>query len=176
MIVIMTAILGVFYTFLISGIAYTIFPNKAAGSLIIKGNKIIGSELIGQQFTSDKYFHGRPSAVDYNTMPSGASNLSAISQKLKESSIANKNAFISKNSLNSSAAVPAEMIFSSASGIDPHISLDAAKLQVNRIASARNMDKNKINEIINKVKEDRQFGILGEERVNVLLLNIELDK
>ena len=109
-------------------------------------------------------------------MPSGASNLSAISQKLKESSIANKNAFISKNSLNSSAAVPAEMIFSSASGIDPHISLDAAKLQVNRIASARNMDKNKINEIINKVKEDRQFGILGEERVNVLLLNIELDK
>jgi potassium-transporting ATPase KdpC subunit len=171
-----TVLTGIIYPLIITGIAQLTFPTYANGSLVIKDKQIIGSEIIGQNFSGDKYFWPRPSAVNYNPLPSGGSNYGMTSQVLKDKSFENRLSFTIKNKLAIGTILPGEMIYSSASGLDPHISVDAAKLQVSRISRERNMDKNQILQLIAKLKENRQFYILGEERVNVLLLNIELDK
>jgi potassium-transporting ATPase KdpC subunit len=173
---VLTVLTGIIYPLFITGIAQMAFHTQANGSLLIKDNQIVGSKLIGQNFSSDKYFWPRPSAIGYNPLPSGGSNYGMTSQILKDKSIKQKFMFIQKNHLPFGSKIPVEMIYSSASGLDPDISVEAAKLQANRIAQARNINENQILHLIDKLKGKRQFYILGEERINVLLMNIELDK
>jgi K+-transporting ATPase ATPase C chain len=175
----LTILTGVIYPLLVTGIAKTVFPDKADGSLLIKDNKIVGSKLIGQQFDSAIYFTGRPSATNYNTLPSGGSNLGPSNAKLRELADERRLQFIRLNKLDTLTEVPAEMLFASASGLDPHISLQAAILQVERVAYAREMNstqKQQLMILVNNICEKPQFGFLGEERINVLLLNEALDK
>lgn len=145
----------------------------------MKDNKIIGSKLIGQQFDSIIYFIPRPSAISYNPLPSGGSNYGLTNSKLKQQVDERKRHFIEFNQLDSLTQIPAEMLFASASGLDPHISKQSALLQVNRIANARNFDsakKQQLIDCVNRLTEKPQILVLGEERVNVLLLNLEVDK
>jgi K+-transporting ATPase ATPase C chain len=174
-----TVLTGVIYPLFVTGFAQLVFPSKANGSLIINDNKIIGSELIGQQFDSSIYFTSRPSAISYNPLPSGGSNYGLTNSKLKQQVNERKQHFIEFNQLESLTEIPAEMLFASASGLDPHISKQSALLQVNRIANARNFgvaQKQKLIACVNRFTENPQILVLGEERVNVLLLNLELDK
>jgi K+-transporting ATPase ATPase C chain len=174
-----TILTGIVYPLLVTGIAQVVFPHQANGSLILKDNKIIGSELIGQQSDSIIYFTSRPSAIGNNPLPSGGSNYGLTSKKLKDQYIERKNKFIAFNQLDKNADVPSEMLFASASGLDHHISPNAADLQINRIATARhftNVQKQKLKSLVEKMYEAPQLMCLGENRVNVLLLNIALDK
>lgn len=174
-----TILTGIIYPLLVTGIAQVIFPHQANGSLILKDNKVIGSELIGQKFDSTIYFTSRPSAVDYNPLPSGGSNYGVTSAKLKAQVTERKNKFIAFNGLGKDADIPSEMLFASASGLDPHISPKAADLQINRIVKARNfstIQKQKLKLLVEQMSEAPQLTCLGESRVNVLMLNIELNK
>jgi potassium-transporting ATPase KdpC subunit len=173
-----TVLTGVLYPLLITGIAQVLFPAKANGSLIYKDKRLIGSELIGQQFDSAIYFSSRPSAVSYNPLPSGGSNFGLANKKLKQQVEERKRHFRTFNSLDSLTAIPSEMLFASASGLDPHISKEAALLQVNRIVSARKLNakqKQQIEQYITDLTESPQYLFLGEQRINVLLLNLKLD-
>lgn len=176
---VMTVITGIIYPLLMTGLAQISYPSKANGSMIIIEGKIRGSELIGQKFDSTIYFWSRPSATGYNPVPSGASNLGPTSDTLKKIIEGRRKLFSEANTMTGKMLVPQEMIFASASGLDPHISPQAALLQVNRISQARNLSEEMKKLIIQKIKEltkGPQFFILGEKRVNVLRLNIELDK
>ena len=167
-----------FYNFFVTIISQVFFKEKANGSLITKGNKVVGSAIIGQKFDGEKYFWSRPSAIDYNPMPSGGSNLGPTSNILKEQVAERNYSFIKKNFLPQNTTTPLEMLFASASGVDPHISPKAAYLQVERICRARNFNTIQRKKLINLIEgktEFPQFGFLGEERVNVLLLNLELE-
>ncbi|MBV5312652.1 MAG: potassium-transporting ATPase subunit KdpC [Prolixibacteraceae bacterium] len=179
MFVLFTLLLGLAYPLLITGIAQIAFPKKANGSLIIQGNKVIGSELIGQKFDSIIYFSSRPSAPDYGALPSGGSNLGPTSQKLKQLVDERAAQFAEFNQLHASETIPSEMVFASASGLDPHISPRAAMVQVERISKFRNLNeiqKVQLTELVNTMSESPQFGLFGKERVNVLLLNLKLDR
>jgi len=170
---------GVVYPMVITGITNVAFPHKANGSLIIEEGKTIGSELIGQQFDSTIYFMGRPSATSYNPLPSGGSNYGLTNDKLKNLVEERKQHFISFNQLDSLTEVPSEMLFASSSGLDPHISPKAALLQVERIAQARGFttdQKQQLQKLVGERTEKPQFLFLGEERINVLLLNLEVDR
>jgi K+-transporting ATPase ATPase C chain len=174
----MTVLTGVIYPFFMTGVAQLTFPAKANGSLVMKDGKIIGSELIGQKFDSSIYFWSRPSAIGYNPIPSGASNYGPTSDKLKKQVAERRTLFMTKNSITDTAAIPKEMIFASASGLDPHISPEAALLQLNRVASARNFNeaqKQKVQQLIKNKTEEPQFFLLGEPRINVFELNLALD-
>lgn len=174
-----TILTGVIYPLLVTGIAQVVFPHHANGSLILKDNKIIGSELIGQQSDSTIYFTSRPSAIGNNPLPSGGSNLGLTSAKLKAQVTERKNKFIAFNQLDKNAEVPSEMLFASASGLDPHISPEAALLQVNRIAGARHLNATKKQQLIQLIAaqtQGPQFFCLGQTRVNVLVLNIRMDE
>jgi potassium-transporting ATPase KdpC subunit len=174
-----TILTGILYPLFITGIAQVVFHSKANGSLIFKNNKTIGSKLIGQQFDSIIYFTSRPSAVSYNPLPSGGSNYGLNSAKLKNLVAERKKQFLEFNQLNSLTIIPSEMLFASASGLDPHISRQAALLQAGRIAKARNFNaiqKRNLLQCINDLTEAPQFLCLGEERINVLLLNLKLDE
>jgi len=174
-----TILTGIIYPLLITGIAQMAYPSKANGSLIVKDNKIVGSELIGQQFDSTIYFSSRPSAICYNPLPSGGSNYGLTNAKLKNLVDERKKKFILFNQLDSTIEIPSEMLFASASGLDPHISPKAALLQIDRIVKARNFNsdqKQNLEKIINELTELPQFRILGQTRINVLKLNLELDK
>jgi len=175
---IITIFTGVVYPLFISAISIIAYPDKAAGSLIEKDGKVIGSKLIGQKFESDKYFWSRPSAVDYNPMPSGGSNSGPTSAALQKFYQDKQKNFSEKNSVKDISAVPNEMFFASASGVDPHISPISAIFQVERIAKARNFDKvkkEKVVALIDSLTENPQFGFLGNAVINVLLLNLEVD-
>jgi K+-transporting ATPase ATPase C chain len=174
-----TVILGVIYPLAITAIGQIILPFKSNGSLLKLDNKVIGSELIAQKFENDKYFQSRPSVTDFTSMPSGGSNLAIASLDYKAKSDSMNSSFNEKNLLSKESPVPSEMMSYSASGVDPHISKMAALLQVNRISKARNFDETKRNRIINIIDsftEKPQFGILGVERINVLMINLEIDK
>jgi K+-transporting ATPase ATPase C chain len=175
----LTVITGIIYPLIITGIAQVVFPEKANGSLIIKDNKTIGSELIGQQFDSIIYFTSRPSAISYNPLPSGGSNYGLTNTKLKNLVDERKKQFIIYNQLDSLAVIPSEMLFASASGLDPHISPAAALLQADRVAKARGFDQSQKRQLINLINlqtEKLQFSLLGEPRINVLILNIKVDR
>jgi len=176
---IMTILTGIIYPLVMTGIAQVVFPSKSNGSLILKDSKVIGSELIGQKFDSSIYFWSRPSAIGYSPVPSGASNYGPTSDTLKKLVDTRREYFANNNSVNNLTDVPLEMIFASGSGLDPHISPAAAQLQVERIAQARHFDssqKQNLVETVKKLTEKPQFLILGEERINVLNLNLALDK
>ncbi len=175
----MTILTGIVYPLLMTGVAQVIFPAKANGSLLMKDGKIIGSELIGQKFDSTIYFWSRPSAIDYNPIPSGASNYGPTSDKLKKQVEDRRILFTSKNSMSDISAIPKEMIFASASGLDPHISPEAALLQLERVAKARNLNesqKQKVKQLIKDKSEGPQFSLFGEPRINVFDLNLALDE
>lgn len=175
---IFTILCGIAYPLLITGIAQLAFPQKANGSLILQGNKVIGSELIGQKFDSIIYFSSRPSAIDYNPMPSGGSNLGPTSAKLKQL-VADRTAlWVKSNPTSDPKNIPSEMLFASASGLDPHISPKAAMQQVDRIVRVRNFNdsqREQLMHIIAQSTENPQFLVLGEYRINVLELNLKLD-
>ena len=177
--ILFTVLLGGIYPLVITGVAQLLFPEKANGSLIIVDNKPVGSKLIGQNFDNDLYFSSRPSATNYNPLPSGGSNLGLTSEKLKQQVDERKLQFVKANQVSENESVPSEMLFASASGLDPHISPNAAIMQVGRIEDARNFNstqKQQLFQAINQLTEEPQFLFLGEARINVLQLNLALDK
>jgi potassium-transporting ATPase KdpC subunit len=174
-----TILTGVIYPLIITGFAQIVFPSKANGSIIVRDNKAVGSKLIGQQFDTTIYFSSRPSAVFYNTLPSGGSNYGIINIKLKNLVAERKHQFITFNQLDTLTVIPSEMLFASASGLDPHISPGAALLQLERVARARNFNdkqRKQLEEIIKKLTEAPVILGFGEDRINVLLLNFETDR
>lgn len=174
-----TLLLGIIYPLFITGIAQLVFPSKANGSLIVQGNKVIGSELIAQKFDMLFYFSSRPSTIDFNPLPSGGSNYGLTSAKLKQQVADRKAHFLKLNNLPENTYVPSEMLFASASGLDPHISPGAALLQVERISETRKFDNIQKQQLLQSIKdltEGPQFSMFGETRINVLLLNLKLDK
>jgi K+-transporting ATPase ATPase C chain len=176
---VMTVITGLMYPLFIMGISQVFMHRKANGSLIMKSNMIVGSELIGQTFDSAAYFWSRPSAIGYNPLPSSGSNFGPTSDKLRKLVDERRSVFASANGMKDSLKVPIEMVTASASGLDPHISPEAVLLQVNRVADARNFDERQrtiLVQCIAKLTEKPQLSFLGNERVNVLLLNLEVDK
>ncbi len=171
-----SVLLGLIYPLIITGIAQLTMPYKANGSLIQKDGKVIGSDRIGQNFDSPKYFHSRPSAVNYNGTYSGASNLGPTSKKLIEITQKNIDKVRKENNIKNSDKISADMVLSSASGLDPDISIKNAHLQIPRIAKERNIPEAKLKEIVKKNIDSDFLGIWGHQSVNVLKLNIELDK
>ena len=186
-IIALTVITGLVYPLAMTGIAGVIFPNQAQGSLIEKDGKVVGSALIGQEFKDDKYFHGRPSATvapdpndstktvpaPYNAANSGGSNLGptskALADRLKED--------VDKlRGENPNAAVPVDLVTTSASGLDPDISPEAAQFQVPRVAKARNVPEDQVKQLVASNTQGRMLGLIGEPRVNVLALNLALDR
>jgi K+-transporting ATPase ATPase C chain len=170
-----TVIAGMAYPLVITVIAQLSFKSQADGSLLERNGKVVGSELIAQQFTGTNYFWPRPSSGSYATVPSGASNLGQTSGALKTNVMNNASAFITGNNLPTNAAVPADMVYASGSGLDPHISPEAARLQVKRVAASRGWSEDKVAALVEKFIESPQWGIFGEPRVNVLKLNLALD-
>lgn len=173
MVLIFTVSLGVIYPLAVWGVSQTFFPRQANGSLIEKDGKIVGSELIGQTFTGEKYFHSRLSANNYDAANSGGTNLGPTSEKLIER-VKTDAEILQKE--NPNKLIPADLVTTSGSGLDPHISPEAAEFQIPRIAKARNINETDLRNIVATQTEGRQFGIFGESRVNVLKLNLELDK
>lgn len=171
----LTLITGVIYPAVVTVIAQGVFSHQANGSLIVKNGKVIGSELIGQQFSSPRYFQSRPSATSpaYNATASSGSNLGPTNPALLD---AVKPRVDAAQQTNPSKAVPVDLVTSSASGLDPHISPDSALFQVKRIAQVRNLPETQVLQLVAGATEHRFLGLLGEERVNVLKLNLALDK
>ncbi len=173
----MTVLLGVVYPLAMTGIAQVLFPHQANGSLITSGDKVIGSELIGQNFTKPEYFQPRPSAAGndgYDPTASGGSNFGPTSQKLADRVKASIEKFRKENP-DYSGPLPADLVTASASGLDPHLSPDSAKAEAARVAKARGVSVDEVNQLIAKFTEAPDLGFLGEPRVNVLKLNLALD-
>lgn len=178
-----TILLGIVYPLLVTGIAQVIFPKQANGQLIQKGNKTVGSRIIGQGFLGASYFHSRPSAAGngYDAANSGGSNLGPTNQKLIDRVKGDVTAAQTENhgsssSSSASASVPIDLVTTSASGFDPHITPAAAEYQLTRVARERGATVDQLRALLAKHTEGRQLGILGEPRVNVLELNLELDE
>ena len=170
-----TVLCGLAYPLLVTGIAAVLFPHQAAGSLILKDGKVIGSELLAQSFTSDRYFHPRPSAAGngYDATSSGGSNLAQSNAKL----VQRIQGDIDKlTAANPGKPVPIDLVTTSGSGLDPDITPDAAFYQVQRIAKARSLGEEQVRQLVQQHIAGRQLGLLGEPRVNVLALNLDLDK
>jgi potassium-transporting ATPase KdpC subunit len=186
LVVALTLITGLAYPLAITAVAGVAFPKQAEGSLIERNGVVVGSTLIGQEFKSDKYFHGRPSATTapdpadssktvpapYNAANSGGSNLGPTSKALVDRVAADVKTLKAENP---ASPVPADLVTTSASGLDPDISPEGALFQVPRVAKARNMPEDRVRDLVGQNTQDRLFGLLGEPRVNVLALNLALD-
>jgi len=170
-----TLLTGLIYPLLMTGIIQIAMPEQASGSLIVVNGSVVGSELIGQNFTSPSYFHGRPSAVNYAGNGSGASNFGPTNAKLMDQVSQRISEVRTENNLSSNATVPSELVLTSGSGLDPHISMEGAMLQVPRVAVVRGIPESEVKVLVYQHTEPAQFGIMGQERVNVLNLNLALD-
>jgi K+-transporting ATPase ATPase C chain len=178
LLVVITLISGVLYPLGVTAIGYLIWQHKSNGSLIKEDGMFVGSELIAQRFTKPEYFWSRPSASSFNAVPSGATNLGPTSANLAKQ-IKERRAAISLMNKVSEADIPIDLLTSSGSGLDPHISARAARLQMNRIVLARGLDDKgqaTLMKLIDDLLEGRQWGIFGEERINVFSLNLSLDR
>ena len=181
MLLLMTVITGLIYPFLTTGVTQLAFPREANGSLIEQQGKIVGSTLIGQQFTEPKYFWGRLSATGtypYNASASGGSNFGPLNPALADASKARIDALVKADqaaALKQLKAVPIDLITASASGLDPHISVMAADYQMQRVAKVRSLPEAKVRELIAANTEGKWLGVFGDARVNVLKLNLSLD-
>ena len=176
-----SVVAGVMYPVVMTLFAQSVFPKQANGSLVEQDGKVVGSALLAQQFQGTNYFWPRPSACGYGTGPSGiaassGSNLGPTSGTLHTNVMNNIAAFISGNNLPTNTIVPADMVFASASDLDPHISPEAARLQVARVAASRGMGVDRVTALVEQFVEPPQWGFLGQARVNVLLLNVALDQ
>jgi K+-transporting ATPase ATPase C chain len=171
-------VLGLAYPLAVTGVAGLLMPARAGGSLVTRGGTVVGSALIGQRFTDAKYFHGRPSAAGadgYDATASGASNLAPTSQALADAVGVRVANAVAENPGLTPGKVPVDMVTASGSGLDPDITLANAYAQVARVASARGMSETAVRALVDGNATGRQFGVLGEPRVNVLLLNLALD-
>lgn len=166
--IVLTLLTGIIYPLAMTGVAQILFPKQANGSRIIENGKLLGSELLVQKFESPRYFWPRPSAADFATVASGASNKGPTSADLKKS--------IDERRTKFGSDAPVDLLTASGSGLDPHISPEAARLQISRIAGARNISIQTISALVDQTIEPPQFGFLGEPRVNVLRLNRALDE
>jgi K+-transporting ATPase ATPase C chain len=166
--IVLTLLTGIIYPLAMTGVAQLFFPRQANGSRIIEQGKLAGSELLGQKFENPKYFWSRPSSSDFATVPSGASNKGPTSADLKKT--------IDERRVKFGNDAPVDLLTASGSGLDPHISPEAAHLQIARVADARKMSIQQISSLVDQTIEAPQFGFLGEPRVNVLRLNQALDQ
>jgi K+-transporting ATPase ATPase C chain len=172
----LTAITGILYPLAMTGLAQVVFPHQANGSLMVEGGQVVGSELIGQNFSGEAYFHPRPSAAGtngYDATASGGSNLGPNDAGLLKR-IGDSARQLAQE--RPGAPIPVDLVTTSGSGLDPHISPAGAELQVARVAKARSLSADAVRDLVRANTEGRQFGILGEPRVNVLLLNLALDR
>ena len=171
--ILLTILTGFAYPLFITAVSHWCFPRQSGGSLVMKGTETVGSSLIGQQFTAPQYFHGRPSASDYDAVNSGGVNLGPDSRKLI-ADVKNRVTGIRKeNNLPSAAAIPADLVSASASGLDPHISLKGAIIQARRVALSRGLAEDDLKALIDRMSEGR--GFFGPPRVDVLEINMVLD-
>jgi len=167
LLIILTLLTGVAYPVAVTVAARLVFPKQASGSVVFRDGKAVGSALLAQKFESDRYFWPRPSAGDYATVPSGASNLGPTSEALKKA--------IAERRAKFGADAPVEMLTASGSGLDPHISPEAAVQQIARVAAARKLDAARLATLVVACTEPPQWGVFGEPCVNVLALNLRLD-
>lgn len=174
MFIVFSVILGIIYPVVITGISQVVFPYQANGNLITENGKVIGSEHIGQNFTSPTYFHGRPSVIGYDSGTSGGSNLGPTNQKLVDQIEGRVQLIRHEESLSSNSTIPADLVLSSGSGLEAYIFVDSARLQVPRIAKARGLTEIEVENIIQSNAESSRLGT-GTPMVNVLKLNIALD-
>ena len=165
---VLTLLTGILYPLAMTGVAQLLFPKQANGSRTFENSKLVGSDLIAQKFESPRYFWPRPSSADYATVPSGASNKGPTSADLKKS--------IDERRAKFGNDAPVDLLTASGSGLDPHISPEAARLQIARVAAARNISIQKITTLVDQTIEEPQLGFLGEWRVNVVRLNRALDQ
>ena len=174
MIACFTLILGIGYPMMICVVGQVAFPREASGSIIKINGVARGSARIGQSFTKPQYFHGRPSACEYSAMPSYGSNLATSSKLLREQMLKRENAIIAENGLDENSKIPADLLTASASGLDPNITVEAAMIQVARIAKARGRKAGDIKYLVKK-QANEEINLYGEKNVNVLKLNLLLD-
>ena len=171
----MTLLLGLAYPFLVTGLAQVLFPKQASGDFVSRSGQLVGSRLIAQNFEKKEYFWPRPSAVGFNPLSSGGSNLGQASQSLKKAYDELKTKMKSAHP-EQQGEPPQDMLFASSTGLDPHVSPEAAHYQLNRVSKARNLQPEAVEKLIEQATEGRQLGILGEPTVNILVLNMLLDK
>jgi potassium-transporting ATPase KdpC subunit len=176
-VLLITIVTGLIYPGVVTGLAQVLFRDKANGSMVTNNGQMVGSSLIGQNFTKPEYFHGRPSAAGagYDGMASGGSNYGPTNQKLIDRVKADEAAF-RKDNPDFTGPIPADLLTASASGLDPEISPASAQAQVARVAKARGMDQGALAKLVDAHVEGRDLGVLGEPRVNVLMLNLALDQ